>query len=97
MLLGTLTADECAKCDVAVAAAIVLAVDAESVELLLSDPLAQIGGHFRTLNITVHSRLPGRLFRLLRSSWSAACSLIVRRIIIGGNFHRVGLDYFWTI
>ena len=46
MLLGTLTADESAEGDVDVAAAVVLAVDAVGVELLLSDPLAQIGGNF---------------------------------------------------
>ena len=43
MLLGTLAANESAKGDVAVAASIVLAVDAVGVKLLLSDPLAQIG------------------------------------------------------
>ena len=102
MLLGTFTANESAKGDVAVAASIVLAVDAVSVELLLGDPLAQIGGHFGPLNVTVHRGLLGRLFLfLLHSSWSA-CSLLTffisiakllrgqgRRIVIGGNFHHV--------
>ena len=62
MLFGTLTAYESAKGDVAMTASIVLAVDAVSVELLLGNPPAQVGGHFGTLNVTVHRGLLGSLF-----------------------------------
>ena len=106
MLLGTLAANESAKGDVAVAASIVLAVDTVGVELLLSDPLAQIGGHSGTLNIAVHRRLLGRLFLLLLHSSGSACSLFTffislakllrgqgTGIVIGGNFHHVGMIF----
>ena len=61
MLFGTFSTDEGTKGDVAVAASIILAIDAESIELLFVYSLAQVGCHFRTLNITVHGRFLGLL------------------------------------
>ena len=52
MHTNTIAAKEGAKSDVAMAASIVLAVNAESIELLLVDALAQVCTDLRALDIT---------------------------------------------
>ena len=64
----------------AVRAPVVLAVDAEGVELLLVDAAAQVSRHIGTLNITTHARVGQRRVVHLRycCSCTGSCRLVMR-------------------
>ena len=55
MLLCALSTDEGAEGDVAVAASVVLAINAEGIKLFFSDSLAEVGLDLATLDIAIHS------------------------------------------